>query len=170
MKRLWLVGLTMALVMAFGTSSWAVDLKVSGSFHAAGIYLDKINLKKEGLHSGQSTAFYYQRLRLKTEFLVTPGLSLVTSADIMERAWGANRSAPSTTLDKVGIYTTSAATRAENENIGFDHAYVNYATPIGIFRVGYMPDYIGGTIFHDNETPAAKVNYYRLKPVALVAV
>jgi hypothetical protein len=159
MKRLWLVGLAMALVMVFSASSWAVDLKVSGSFSAAGVYLDKINLKKEGSGSGQSTAFYYQRLRLKTEFLVTPGLSFVTSADIMERAWGANRSTPSATVDAVGIYTTSAATRAENENIGFDHAYVNYATPIGIFRVGYMPDYIGGTIFHDNETPAAKITY-----------
>ncbi len=96
MKRLWLVGLAMALVVAFSASSYAVDLKVSGSFYAAGVYLDKINLKKEGSGSGQSTAFYYQRLRLKTEFLVTPGLSLVTSADIMERAWGAKRSTPRT--------------------------------------------------------------------------
>jgi len=159
MKRLWLVWLSMGLIMAFSAPAFAVDLKASGSFHAAGVYLDKTNLKKEGSGSGQSTAFYYQRLRLKTEFIAAPGLSLVTSADIMERAWGANRSTPSTTVDTVGIYTTSAATRAENENIGFDHAYVSYASPIGIFRVGYMPDYIGGTIFHDNETPAAKITY-----------
>lgn len=170
MKRLWLVWLSLELIMAFSTPALAVDLKASGSFYAAGMYLDKTTLKKEGSGSGQSTAFYYQRLRLKTEFIVAPGLSLVTTANIMERAWGATRSTPGTTLDTVGIYTTSAATRAENENIGFDHAYVSYASPIGIFRVGYMPDYIGGTIFHDNETPAAKITYTLLRDNIILGI
>src|SRR5512136_1824693 len=114
MKRLWLVWLSMGLIMAFSAPAFAVDLKVSGSFYAAGVYLDKISLKKT---NEQSTAFYYQKLRLKTEFIVAPGLSVVATANIMERAWGTTRSIPGTTLDKVGIYTTSAATRAENENI-----------------------------------------------------
>jgi len=106
-----------------------------------------------------STAFYFQRLQLTTEFVAAPGLSLITRANIMERVWGGPRTASGTTLDTVGIYTTSAATRSENENIGFDYAYLNYLSPIGLFRVGYMPDYAWGTVFHDNETPAGKLSY-----------
>jgi hypothetical protein len=159
MKRFWSVLLSLGLVVAFSTSAFAVDVRLSGSFYAAGMYLDKTTLKKETSTNGQSTSFYYQRLRLTTEFIVAPGLSVVTTANIMERVWGATRSTPGTTLDTVGIYTTSAATRSENENIGFDHAYLKYASPIGIFAVGYMPDLVWGTLFHDNETPAAKISY-----------
>jgi hypothetical protein len=158
-KIFWLVLLSLGLVMAFSSSAFALDVKFSGSFYAAGMYLDKTTLQKDSATSGLSTSFYFQRLRLTTEFIATPGLSVVTTANIMQRAWGANRSTPDTTIDTVGIYTTSAATRAENENIGFDYAYLNYASPIGLFKVGYMSDYAWGTVFHDNETPAGKISY-----------
>ena len=66
----------------------------------------------------------------------------------MERIWGGARSAPGTTID-----TQSAATRAENENIGFDWAYVEYTSPIGMFDVGYMDDGGWGTVFGDSSIP-----------------
>ncbi len=46
MKRFWLVLLSLGLVMAFSASAFAVDVKFSGSFYAAGMYLDKTNLQK----------------------------------------------------------------------------------------------------------------------------
>lgn len=159
MKVFVLVLLSLALVMNFSVSAFAVDVKFSGFYYVGGMYVDKTTLKKDSATSGPSTAFYFQRLQLTTEFIAAPGLSVVTTANIMERAWGATRATPGTTLDTVGIYTTSAATRAENENTGFDYAYLSYATPIGLFKVGYMPDYAWGTVFHNNDTPAGKIYY-----------
>ena len=154
MKRFWLVLLLWGLFTAFNTSAFAVDVKFSGSYFAAGAYVDKLNVVKNQAHSEQSTAFYFQKLQMTTEFVAAPGLSLVTRANIMERAWGATRSGSNTTLD-----TGSSATRAENENIGIDYAYMNYNSPIGVWLIGYQNDHFFGTTFGDSSTPAGKITY-----------
>src|SRR5450759_965534 len=97
MKRFWLVLLSLGLVLAFSASAMAVDVKFSGSFYAAGMYLDKTKFVKDTASDGPSTAFYYQRLRLQTDFLVYPGLKLVTRFDALERIWGGTRSQAGTT-------------------------------------------------------------------------
>jgi hypothetical protein len=160
MKRFWLVLLSLGLIVAFSTSAMAVDVKFSGSFYAAGLYQDKTAF--DG--SGPSTAFYFQRLRLQTDFIVSPGLKLVTRMDIMERAWGANRFAPGTNLQGTAAVAPnndmySAGTTAENENIAFDYLYVEYASPIGLFRVGYQEDGAWGTVFADSAAPLGKIQY-----------
>ncbi len=160
MKRLWFVLLALGLWTIFSTAAFAVDVKVSGEFYAAGVYLDKTTLTD---NRGPSTAFYFQRLRVRTDFIVSPGLTLVTRADAMERAWGATRSASGTTLA-----VDSAGTTAENENISFDWAYINYQSPIGIFDVGYMNDGSTGTIFGNSLAPAARIKYsYTIGPATL---
>jgi len=151
MKRFWLALLSLALVVTFSAPVMAVDVKVGGEYYVAGLYLDKTSLRKD---AGPSTAFYYQRLRLKTDFIVSPGLSLTAQADIMERAWGATRSASGTTLD-----SWSEGTRAENENIAFDLLYLTYASPIGVFVAGYQYDGLFGTVFADNARIAGKLSY-----------
>ncbi|MEN6623641.1 MAG: hypothetical protein ABFD50_19105 [Smithella sp.] len=164
MKRFWLVLLSLGLIMAFSASAFAVDVKFSGSYFAAGLYLDKANLAKSNndnqVASAGATAFYFQKLQLKTEFVAAPGVSLVTRANIMERVWGGPRSGAGAAgygaLDSVG---GSAATRAENENIGFDLAYINYASPIGQFLVGYQADSVWGTTFANSETARGKITY-----------
>ncbi|MFZ2417587.1 MAG: hypothetical protein WAW22_03625, partial [Smithellaceae bacterium] len=128
MKRFLLVLLSLGLIVAFSTTAMAVDVKVSGEYYAAGVYLDRTTVKKDTATDGPSTAFYYQRLRVRTDFIVSPGLKLVTRFDAMERAWGATRSATGTTLA-----LDSAGTVAENENIAFDWAYIEYKSPIGVF-------------------------------------
>src|SRR5512145_202448 len=139
MKRFWLVLLSLGLIVAFSTSAMAVDLKFSGEFYAAGMYVDKSALLKDQSATNTSSAFYFQRLRLTTTFVVHPGLFLNTRADIMERAWGAARaSAGMGGVSSADL--TSAGTRFENENINFDLAYVTYISPIGIFNVGYQID------------------------------
>ena len=161
MKKFWLVLLSMGLIMSFSASAFAVDVKVSGEYYAAGMYQDKTTFVKNGYYEtlpyfqnptfsdgGPSTAFFYQRLRVQTDFVFSPSLKLVTRFNAMERIWGGARSAPGTTID-----TQSAATRAENENIGFDWAYVEYVSPIGMFDIGYMDDGGWGTVFGDSSIP-----------------
>lgn len=156
MKRLWLVFLLLLLIAAFSTSTFAADVRFSGEFYAAGMYQDKTSFKKGvGTDQGSpSTAFYYQRLRVRTDFILSPGLSLVTRFDAMERAWGAARSMPGNSLD-----SQSAGTRAENENIAFDLAYVEYISPVGMFRVGYQNDGVFGTTFGDTSIPHGLINW-----------
>lgn len=151
MKRFWVVLLALGLMAAFSTTVFAVDVKLSGEYYAAGMYLDKTSLQKD---VGPSTAFYYQRLRVQTDFIVSPGLKLVTRFDAMERAWGATRSLPGTTLA-----TDSAGTRAENENIAFDWVYIDYKSPVGAFAVGIMNDGSTGTIFGNSYAPYARIKY-----------
>ena len=156
MKRFWLVLLSLGLIAAFSTSAMAqLDVKFSGEYYAAGLYLDKTTLRDNAATGGPSTAFYYQRLRLNTNFTVAPGLTLVTRADIMERAWGAARSAPG-----AGTDAFSAGSRAENENIVFDLAFVRYISPIGMFQVGYQIDGQYGTMFGDNPNPTPRIAYF----------
>jgi hypothetical protein len=173
MKRLWLVLLSLGLIVAFSTSAMAVDVKFSGEFYAAGVYVDKGEMVKNNIWTtgaeaaNTSSAFYYQRLRLNTTFVVHPGLMLITRADIMERSWGAVRSAPGTATAGVSAADlTSAGTRAENENIAIDLAYVTYISPIGVFTAGYQIDGAWGTVFGDNSNPTGKVTYlFRGGPV-----
>ncbi len=46
MKRFWLVLLSLGLIAAFSTQAMAVDVKFSGEYYAAGMYLDKTTFKK----------------------------------------------------------------------------------------------------------------------------
>ena len=179
MKRFWLVLLSLGLIVAFSTSAMAVDLKFSGEYYAAGMYLDKTRLSSDTYTAptpanplgswtkdqGNSTAFYFQRLRLNTVFVVAPGLMLTTRADIMERSWGASRSVTNTTLSGnpqlqgYAANVSSAGTSFENENIAFDLAYVTYISPIGIITAGYQIDNAWGTVFGDNSIPTGKVSF-----------
>lgn len=152
MKRHVIVLWGLMILLVFGSQALAMDLKVSGEFAAGGLYLDRTSVRDGFGTEGPSTAFYFQRLRLKTDLVVAPGLTLITRLDAMERSWGSSRSTPSRTLD-----TLSAGSRAENENIAFDWIYLTYASPIGLWRVGYMNDGAWGTVFMDTSTPRGKI-------------
>ncbi|MFA5322666.1 MAG: hypothetical protein WC373_08320, partial [Smithella sp.] len=168
MKRFWLVFLSAGLIMAFSASAFAVDVKVSGSYYAAGMYQNKTTFVKNGYYAtpssefkdwfysngDPSTAFYFQRLRVQTDFIVSPCLKLVTRFDAMERIWGGARSELGGAPD-----TQSAATKTENENIGFDWAYIEYVSPIGMFDVGYMDDGGWGTVFGDSSVPQGIISW-----------
>ncbi|GAB6268686.1 MAG: membrane protein [Smithella sp.] len=154
MKKFWLVLLSLGLVMAFSASAFAVDVKVSGEYYAAGLYLDKTNVMDDD--SANSTAFFYQRLRVGTDFIVSPSLKLVTRFDAMERIWGGARD-ESAASAAAGYDTQSAGTKMENQNIAFDLLYAQYDSPIGTFKVGYQIDAAWGTIFMDSSMPRGTV-------------
>jgi hypothetical protein len=167
MKKFWLVLLSLGLIMAFSASAFAVDVKVSGEFYVAGMYLNKVSVKDAPGVPDINTAFFYQRLRVGTDFIVSPSLKLVTRFDALERIWGGARNAPASgTLSPVsgsGYYSPlaidSAGTTAENENIAFDLAYIDYVSPIGTFDVGYMIVSTTGTVFNNNSTPGGRLKY-----------
>ena len=162
MKKAWFILLTLGLMTIFSTAAWAVDVKFSGEFFAAGVYWDRTNLTKD---ISPSTAFYYQRLRLRADYVVSPGLTLVTRIDALERAWGANRTAAG-----IALAADSAGTVAENENIAFDWAYVNYKSPIGMFDAGLMNYGATGTIFGNSTIPNSRIKYsFTAGPVTLNA-
>lgn len=161
MKRFWLMLLSLALVTAVSVSAFAADVKFSGEYYAAGAYLSKNNVKDDD--TGNGTAFFYQRLRVGTDFIIDPSLKLVTRFDVMERVWGASRSASGTTPA-----ADSYETAAENENIAFDWVYINYKSPIGSFDAGIMNDGSTGTIFGNSYAPAARIKYgYSFDPFTL---
>jgi len=175
MKRFWLILLSMGLIMAFSVSAFAVDVKVSGEFYAAGLYLNRTNVNdvtipavpasapgvvpvvtaKSAVPADVSTAFFYQRLRVQTDFVVSPSLKLVTRFDAMERIWGGARSNAGTALA-----IDSAGTSAENQDIAIDWAYINYVSPVGTVEVGYMNYGATGTIFGNSYVPAGRIKYY----------
>ena len=179
MKRFWLVMLSLGFVLAFSASAFAVDVKFSGEFYVAGMYMDKTTLMEDTTDhqgDGPSTAFFYQRLRLQTDFIVSPGLSFITRADIMERVWGGKRACvvpakaagSASSMPVVSAAVDSAQTDCENENIAFDWAYIHYVSPIGIFDVGYMNDGATGLIFGNSYVPAGRIKYsYTTGPATL---
>jgi len=168
MKKLWLVLLSLGLVMAFSVSAFAVDVKVGAEYYAAGVYLNKTSVHNgyetpnaqqaywDPTPANPSTAFFYQDLRVGADFIVSPGLKLVTQFDAMERIWGGVRSDVSVS-DPHG-----AGTRAEAENISVRKVYIDYVSPIGLFKVGYMNDYEFGTVFADRTTgpTAGQIQYF----------
>jgi hypothetical protein len=163
MKRIWLFLLSLGLMMAFSASAFAVDVKVSGEFDVGGVYLNKttLNSARDGYdRTDPSTAFFYQKLQVGTEFIVSPSLKLATRFNAMERIWGGARTPAGTDINAGG---TSAGTRAENENIAFDLAYVDYTSPIGEFKVGYQTDFVFGTVFADRSSgpPAGQIQYWK---------
>ncbi len=168
MKRFWVFLLALGIIAVFsGVSSAQVTMKNSGEFYAGGMYLDKTSVRKGVIDEGSSTAFYFQRLRVRTDFTIAPGLTLTTRFDAMERSWGAQRS-------NVPLATTlaadSAGSVAENENIAFDWAYITYSSPIGVFDVGYMNDGSTGTIFGNSYAPTPRIKYAYVYGPAKIAL
>ncbi|HOG11083.1 MAG TPA: hypothetical protein PLF58_11085 [Smithella sp.] len=167
MKKLWLVLLSLGLLMAFSVSASAADVKFSGEYYAAGLYMNHVNLQDPALTYSRSTAFFYQRLRLGTDFVVSPCLRLVTRMDIMERVWEPD----DTGNDAFGRPVAPGITN-DARNLDFDIVYVDYTSPIGKFQVGYQPDYMWGTIWANRTTgpTAPQIKYFLpIGPVVLFA-
>ena len=108
-----------------------------------------------------STAFFYQRLRVGTDFVVSPCLKLVTSLTRWKESGAAQGPIPGRRIQNY-MFDESAGTRAETENIAFRLVYIDYTSPIGLFKVGYMEDYIFGTVFGDRGSgvPAGQIQYF----------
>jgi len=111
MRKLWVILLSLGLIMAFAMPAAAVDVKFSGSYYAAGWYVDNPSVLDKGETPGAASwgnvdataanettrdartrrgpnAWYSQQLRTTIEFQVVEGLKLVTRFDALEKRWG----------------------------------------------------------------------------------
>jgi hypothetical protein len=168
MKKLWIVLLSVALIMAFAMSVCAADVKFSGSYVAQGYYDNNRALLKDGGASFENT---WQRLRIQTEFQVQEGLKLTTRFDAMEKIWGAARAASyAATANSSGSQVTGSG---EAENIKFQLAYVSANLWGGLLRVGYQPQGSFGTSFGDynDYTYGPRIRYdYVVGPWTFLAI
>jgi hypothetical protein len=156
MKKLWIVLLSVALIMAFAMPVCAADVKFSGSYIAQGYYDNNRALLKDG---GASVSNIWQRLRVQTDFQVQEGLKLTTRFDAMEKIWGAPRTPVVYTSTTTGGIVSSlggntgldsAGNNQEAENIKFEHVYVSANLFGGLLRVGYQQQSVFGTAFGDS--------------------
>jgi len=169
MKKFWIVLLALGLVAGFAMSASAADVKFSVSYYVAGIYVDKPSMNKDqNTTTGEAgpQAFYFQRLRIQTEFKVAEGLNLVTRFDALEKRWG----------DQTWMGTGDTYNRLGNnaaaiqENIEFERAYLDFTTKIGRFNVGYMNFVSWGTSFHDSDITRAGIKYFiPIGPLTVIA-
>jgi len=155
MKKLWIVLLSLALVAAFCMPASAVDVKFSGSYYVAGDYYNDLEANDS---YDRSTAFFRQRLRVQTEFVVAPGLSLITRFDALEKIWGDSNwsGARGNTFSRPHDNSTNVK---EQENIEFEQAYIQYMSKIGLWWVGYAPHDFWGTTFGDTSQTQALVQW-----------
>jgi hypothetical protein len=182
MKKFWLILLSLGLVMAFSVSALAADVKFSGEYYVAGLFLKNVDVSDPAMYSyNGSTAFFYQRLRLGIDFVVSPCLRLVTRADIMERTWQPDDSGNTSNSYAPPIKghndasplanTTLGYGNGDARNVDWDITYVDYTSPIGRFQVGFMPDYAWGTIWGNRMTgpTAGQIKYMvPIGPVTIV--
>ena len=161
MKKLMVALFVLGLVAAFGSPAFALDVKFSGSYYAAGVFESNHSLANDAYretgalaarYRASSAAFVQQRLRLQPEFKIADGLTLVTRFDAVEKKWGDNRTFTGSNnydnTNRTWDYDDVArgAVRAQ-ENIEFERAYVDFNTAIGRFQVGYINTLAFGTDF-----------------------
>jgi hypothetical protein len=162
MKKLWIVLISLAMVAAFCMPASAVDVKFSGSYYVAGDYY---NLKADddnGYGGDWSTAFFRQRLRVQTEFVVSPGLSLITRFDALEKIWGDNNWAgPESNVARRPHVSEGygESESLEQENIEFEQAYIQYMSKVGMWWIGYAPHDFWGTTFGDSTQTQALIQW-----------
>jgi hypothetical protein len=175
MKKFWIVLLTLGLVAGFAMSASAADVKFSGSYYVTGIYIDNPQLLKQGSQTVASQAFYFQRLRIQTEFKIAEGLSLVTRFDALEKPWGYGSVTGvggllNNSFDVTNRSSQGAAGARVQENIEFERAYIDFTTKIGRFNVGYQNFIAWGTMFLDTHVTRPGIKYFvPIGPVTVVA-
>jgi hypothetical protein len=183
MKKFWVVLLALGLVAGFAMSASAADVKFSGSYYVTGIYIDNPDMKKQGSQTAASQAYYFQRLRIQTEFKIAEGLSLVTRFDALEKPWGYGKigtggapdswrtaGALANSFDVTNRSSQGAAGARAQENIEFERAYIDFTTKIGRFNVGYQNFIAWGTMFLDTHVTRPGIKYFvPIGPVTVVA-
>lgn len=171
MKKLWIVLLSVALIMAFAMPVCAADVKFSGSYVIQGYYENNRSLGKDA-YAGSSLMNTWQRLRMQADFKVQEGLSLTVQADIMDKIWGAPRNSSTYAPGNYGnVYYYSDS--GEAENIHFNQVYVSANLAGGLLRVGYQRQGQFGTAFGDYGDYAygPRVRYdYFIGPWTLIAL
>ncbi|MBC8199959.1 MAG: hypothetical protein H8E80_07950 [Desulfobacteraceae bacterium] len=102
MKKLTVIAV--AAVMLFAIPAMALDVEFSGSYEAAGYYMDNTDLNDK---EGASTAYMDMALGLDMVFKVSDKLSVTTAMDILkDKKWGGDPD-PASGIDWTKAYLTA---------------------------------------------------------------
>jgi len=166
MKKFLVVLLSLGLLVAFGATASAADVKFSGSYYVVGVYDN--NTQLADVDKTYSRTFFYQRIRVQPVFQIAEGLTFTTRFDAMEKQWGQT--------DWRGGFDDKASSRREypavagsnaagsnpkiQESIEFERGYVAFTTAAGVVQAGYMSSGKWGTDFGDDEQsrPRARID------------
>ena len=132
MKRFWIVLLSLGLVMAFSMTALAVTPDFTGQYYARGSYINNPSLLDQDAAAGRDSYSYYdQRVRIFFRLKIVDGLTFTTRMDALETIWGLDQGRS----NEIG--GTSKNKAFNEQSVGFEQAYVTFATGIGKFDVGY---------------------------------
>ena len=168
MKKFLVILLSLGLLVAFGATASALDVKFGGSYYVVGIYNNNYRVADE--NAAYSRAYFYTRTRIQPEFVVAEGLTLVTRFDALEKQWGQtdwrggfdDKNSSRREVTGVGVRTATTANAYNSttlygtnpkiqESIEFERAYVVFKTAVGVVQVGSMSSGKWGTDFGDDE-------------------
>jgi len=191
MRKLLIILIVLWLVAVWGAPASAVDIKVSGTYYAAGVFESNHSLRTDDGRNalargsngtGSSASFVAQRLRMQPEFQIAEGLTLSTRMDILEKKWGdsawgrvhgydnTNRPVDQTGATNADTYRINGSSIRTQENLEWERAYVDFNTAIGRFMVGYFDCICYGTQFLDSNAARAGVKWiYPLGPWTFMA-
>jgi hypothetical protein len=93
-----------------------------------------------------------------TDFVVSEGLTLKTRFDALEKRWGDQTWAGSTS-ETASRASNGVSTAKAQENIEFEDAFISYLSPIGQFNVGYIYDTVFGTPLLDTLGTSPRIQY-----------
>lgn len=168
MKKFLVVLLSLGLLVAFGTTASAADVKFAGSYYLVGVYENAPQVVDP---NNYSRAAFYQRVRLQPTFQIAEGLTFTARMDALEKQWGQidwKGGADQTSSRRVNQSTGNPKIQ---ENIEFERAWVTFMTKIGAFQVGYQSADAWGTTFGDSEGVRPRIAYAtKAGPVTFAAV
>jgi len=181
MKKLLVVLLSLGLLVAFGATASAADVKFGGSYYLVGLYQNNPQLTPDDVNDGRSHYSYglfYTRTRLQPVFTIAEGLTFTVRLDALEKQWGqtdykgnstyAGSSTPDDLTATRGNSATKIPKRGVQESVEFERAYVTFKTGIGAFQIGYQNVDDWGTDFGDYSNTRPRAQY--ILPVGPVTV
>jgi hypothetical protein len=154
MKKFLVVLLSLGLIVAFGATASAADVKFGGSYYLVGVYNNNPNVTD----NSYSKAYFYTRTRIQPVFAIAEGLTFTARMDALEKQWGqTNWKGGTDDLTATRGNSANIPKRGIQESLEFERAYVTFLTGLGMFQIGYQNVDDWGTDFGDysNSRPRA---------------
>jgi hypothetical protein len=161
MKKFLVVLLSLGLIVAFGATASAADIKMGGGYYLVGVYENNPNVLPGD--SANSHAYFYTRTRLQPVFAIAEGLTFTARMDALEKQWGQTNwkggTDDLTATRKLTAAGPADPPRGIQESLEFERAYVTFMTGIGMFQVGYQNVDDWGTDFGDYSNTRPRIAY-----------
>jgi len=157
MKKFLVILLSLGLIVAFGASASATDVKFSGTYYVVGVYDN--NQKLADSDVAYSRAFFYQRIRIQPVFQVAEGLTFTARMDAMEKQWGQTDWRGGTDDKNSSRRQTIAYNPKIQESFEWERGYVGFKTAAGMVQAGIMASGAWGTEYGDDTQSRPRIRF-----------